>query len=93
MTALPTGYTAWVKTAISLPDALYHRAERVAQRLGRTRSALYAEALEAYLDASEEADEVTAALDELYADAGEAAAREPGAAAGRRLIDSGQWEW
>ncbi len=82
-----------MKTAISLPDALYHRAERVAQRLGRTRSALYAEALEAYLDASEEADEVTAALDELYADAAAVAAREPGAAAGRRLVDSGQWEW
>lgn len=90
---LPTGYTWSVKTAISLPDALYHRAERVAQRLGRTRSALYAEALEAYLDATEEADEVTAALDELYADAAAATSRVPGAAAGRRLVDSGQWEW
>ena len=93
MTSVPTGYTERVKTAISLPDALYHRAERVAQRLGRTRSALYAEALEAYLDASEDADEVTAALDELYADAVAAASRELGAAAGRRLIDGGQWDW
>ena len=82
-----------MKTAISLPDTLYHRAERVAQRLGRTRSALYAEALEAFLDASEEEDGVTAALDELYADAIAAAAREPGAAAGRRLMDNGQWDW
>ena len=81
-----------MKTAISLPDALYHRAERVAQRLGRTRSALYAEALEAYLDATEGADEVTALLDEVYADAAEKP-RQAGAAAGRRLIDSGQWEW
>lgn len=93
MTGLPTGYTHRVKTAISLPDALYHRAERVAQRLGRSRSALYAEALEAFLDAAEEADEVTAALDELYTDAGAAAGREPGAAAGWRLIDDGQWDW
>lgn len=91
MRKIPTGYTASVKTAISLPDALYHRAERVAQRLGCTRSALYAEALEAYLDSAEDADEVTAALDELYADA--AGSRAPGAAAGRRLIDSGQWDW
>jgi predicted transcriptional regulator len=82
-----------VKTAISVPDALYHRAERVAQQRGRSRSALYAEALEAYLDAAEETDEVTATLDEMYADAVAAAAREPGAAAGRRLIDSGQWDW
>lgn len=92
MTSVPTGYTHSVKTAISLPDALYHRAERVAQRLGRTRSALYAEALEAYLDATEGADEVTAMLDEVYADA-VATSRSAGAAAGRRLIDSGQWDW
>ena len=82
-----------MKTAISLPDALYHRAERAAQRLGRTRSALYAEALESYLDATDSADEVTAALDGLYADAEAGAARAPGVDAGRRLIDSGQWEW
>ena len=82
-----------MKTAISLPDALYHRAERVAQQLGRTRSALYAEALEAYLDAAEDADEVTAVLDDVYVDAGAAPLREPGAATGRRLIDSGQWDW
>ena len=91
MTALPPGHTDWVETAINVPDALYRRAERMAQRLGCSRSALYAEALEAYLDASEDADEVTAALDELYANA--AASPAPGAAAGRRLIDSGQWEW
>ena len=93
MTRVPTGYTRRMKTAISLPDALYHRAERAAQRLGRTRSALYADALEAYLDAAEGADELTAALDELYADAESATSRAPGAAAGRQLIDSGQWEW
>jgi predicted DNA-binding protein len=91
MRTVPTGDTEQVKTAISLPDALYHRAERVAQRLGRTRSALYAEALEAYLDAAEDADEVTAALDDIYEDAADS--REPAAAAGRRLIDSGQWDW
>lgn len=93
MTTSPTGHTDDVKTAISLPDALYHRAERAAQRLGRTRSALYAEALEAYLDAAESADDVTAALDELYVDAEPAAPRARGAAAGRRLVDSGQWDW
>lgn len=88
-----TGYTHPVKTAISLPDALYERAERAAQRLGRTRSALYAEALEAYLDATEDTDEVTAALDALFDDAQADTSRAPGAAVGRRLIDSGQWDW
>lgn len=50
-------------------------------------------ALEAYLNAAEDADEVTSVLDELYAEAAEGASRAPGAAAGRRLVDSGQWEW
>lgn len=89
----PTGYTPSVKTAISLPDDLYHRAERLAQRLGRSRSALYAEALSAYLDAAEDGDEVTSALDALYAHAAAADRRGTGAAAARRLIDTGQWEW
>lgn len=82
-----------MKTAISVPDALYHRAERAAQRLGCTRSSLYAEALEAYLDVTEAEDSVTILLDEVYADDAPAALPRPGAAAGRRLIDSGQWEW
>lgn len=82
-----------MKTAISLPDPLYVRAERAAQRLGRTRSALYAEALEACLDAVDAADEVTNALDALYADAEPVSVRAPGAAVGRRLIDSGEWDW
>ena len=93
MTTVPPGHTEQVKTAISLPDSLYHRAERVAQRLGQTRSALYAEALEVYLDGAEDAAEVTAALDDVYADAAAAAGRAPGAVAGRRLIDSGRWDW
>lgn len=82
-----------MKTAISLPDELYHRAERLAQRLGRSRSALYADALRAYLDALDDADEVTSALDALFAADDDVQSRAPGAAAGRQLVDSGQWEW
>lgn len=93
MIAFPTGYTHPVKTAVSLPDELFQRAERLAQRLGRSRSALYADALSAYLDAAEVGDEVKLALDALYADAAAVTGRAPGVAVGRRLIDSGQWEW
>jgi predicted transcriptional regulator len=82
-----------VKTAISVPDDLFDRAERLAQRLGRSRSALYAEAIAAYVDALDDEDEVTAALDALCADAGAAGTREAGVVAGRRLMDSGAWEW
>jgi len=38
-----------MKTAISLPDALYAEAERLARRLKKSRSQLYAEAVAAYL--------------------------------------------
>lgn len=87
------GYTAQVKTAVSLPDDVYARAERAARQLGRTRSALYAEALREYLDRHQlEQDRVTALLDDVYDDH-EAERTSATAAAGRRLIDSGAWEW
>ncbi len=81
-----------MKTAVSLPDDVYARAERAARRLGRTRSALYAEALREYLDRHEQEQlSVTAFLDEVYLDDAQEAAA--GAAAARRLVDSGAWEW
>jgi len=44
------GYTSFMKTAISLPDELFERAEELASRLGISRSQLYADALRAYLE-------------------------------------------
>jgi len=55
-----------MKTAISLPDALFVAAERVAKRKGVTRSELYARALAALVE-QEDDDEVTAALNQVYA--------------------------
>ena len=55
-----------MKTAISLPDELYRAAERVAKRLGLSRSDLYRRALGAFLKQHNE-QLVTAALDEVYA--------------------------
>jgi metal-responsive CopG/Arc/MetJ family transcriptional regulator len=58
-----------MKTAISLPDALYAEAEKLARRLKKSRSQLYADAVAAYLrrhdvDALTEAfDRVCAAVD------------------------------
>jgi metal-responsive CopG/Arc/MetJ family transcriptional regulator len=40
-----------VKTAVSLPDPLFQTAERMARRLGLSRSRLYAQALEAFVEA------------------------------------------
>ena len=38
-----------MKTAISLPDALFEDAERVAERLGLSRSELYARAIASFV--------------------------------------------
>ncbi len=38
-----------MKTAISLPDAVFEAAEALAEQLGMSRSELYATALQAYL--------------------------------------------
>lgn len=43
------GYTYSMKTAISIPDAVFAEAERLARRLKKSRSQLYSEAVAAYL--------------------------------------------
>jgi predicted transcriptional regulator len=77
-----------MKVAVSLPDELFEEADDAAARLGLNRSALYARALADFL-ARQGTDPVTARLDEL------AAVQDSvdGAAAARRLIDAGRWEW
>jgi len=70
-----------MKTAISVPDAIYTEAERLARRLKKSRSQLYAEAMAAYLrrhdpEALTEAfDRVCAAVDPCLDPFVEAAAR------------------
>lgn len=55
-----------MKTAISLPDDLYRKADETAKRVGMSRSRLYATAVAEFL-AKYEVDDVTAKLDEVYA--------------------------
>ena len=55
-----------MKTAISLPDALFEAGERLAARLGLSRSRLYATALTEFLQRHRR-DGVTEALDAVYA--------------------------
>lgn len=42
-------YAFSMKTAISIPDSVYTDAERLAQRLGKSRSRLYSEAVAEYV--------------------------------------------
>lgn len=59
------GYTPGMKTAISVPDAVFRRAEKLARRLKKSRSQLYSEALADYVSRHDPA-AITAALDDLY---------------------------
>lgn len=57
-----------MKTAVSLPDDLFAAADRLARRLGLSRSQLYQKALAELLSRHDDA-EVTARLDAVHADA------------------------
>ena len=54
-----------MKTAISLPDELFDEADAVAERIGMSRSQLYATALAEYL-AKFRSDSVTARLNDVH---------------------------
>ena len=59
------GYTAPMKTAISIPDAVFEDAERLAKRRGWSRSELYANAVAEYVK-SERFVGVRERLDSVY---------------------------
>ena len=61
------GYTQVVKTAISIPDEVFQAAEELAERLGMSRSELYATAVAEYVAALRSRG-VTARLNEVYAE-------------------------
>jgi metal-responsive CopG/Arc/MetJ family transcriptional regulator len=57
-----------MKTAISIPDKMFEAAERMARRLGISRSQLFQRAVARFLDEQRKLG-VTEALDEIYGDA------------------------
>ncbi len=54
-----------MKTAISIPDDIFQKAEETARTLRMSRSELYAKAVEAFIK-QHQADAVTATLNTLY---------------------------
>lgn len=54
-----------MKTAVSLPDPLFRAADTLAERLGMTRSRLYATAIEDFI-ARHQAKTVSERLNEVY---------------------------
>jgi metal-responsive CopG/Arc/MetJ family transcriptional regulator len=57
-----------MKTAISLPDELFHKAEAAAKARGVSRSELYAAALASFI-AQYDSEEITGRLNQVYGDA------------------------
>lgn len=54
-----------MKTAVSIPDPIFDAGEQVAERLGLSRSELYAKALAAFIRKHRD-DRVTQALNRVY---------------------------
>jgi metal-responsive CopG/Arc/MetJ family transcriptional regulator len=78
-----------MKTAVSVPDEVFERAERLARREGRSRSEVYSAALREYVS-RHEPDEIVAALDLVIADVGEVIDAFV-VAASRRTLETTDW--
>ena len=64
-TGYNSGYTINMKTAVSVPDDLFRRAETAARRLRVSRSQLYATAISEFLN-RQQRNAVTERLNEVY---------------------------
>jgi predicted transcriptional regulator len=79
-----------MKTAVSLPDDVFHTAERFAKRARKTRSRLYAEALAEYL-ARHAPDEVTEGMNRVADELGDRALDPFVSAAATRALGAVDW--
>lgn len=78
-----------MKTAISLPDELFEAADSLAERLGVSRSELYARAMAEYLAKHRHGD-LTERLNQVFAD--EPSGVHPSLRrAQARSVESGEW--
>jgi predicted DNA-binding protein len=85
-------YTSSMKTAISVPDETYDRADRVAKAHGMNRSQFYSRAADRYADELESAD-LTAAIDAVVDVANADESTQFAVAAGRRALEGADEEW
>ena len=84
------GYTKSMKTAISLPDPLFHAADRLAKRAHKSRSQLYADALREYLT-RHAPDEVTEAMNQVIDAIGPVQPDPFQALAAKRALEHTEW--
>jgi predicted transcriptional regulator len=77
-----------MKTAVSIPDDLFRRADELASRMGKSRSEVYRDALADYVARRDPA-AVTRALDEIADELSDEDRAFTAAAARRTLAQSG----
>jgi hypothetical protein len=83
------GYTPGMKTAVSIPDDIFKKAERLARRMKKSRSELFSNALSDYV-ARHAPDHVTEAMNQVCDEVG---GETDGftAAASRRILERVEW--
>lgn len=78
-----------MKTAVSIPDAIFRAADKLAKRKRWSRSELYARAIDAFVRAEDDA-AVTAQLNKVYTN--ESSRLDPGLAAlSLRVLGDEEW--
>jgi metal-responsive CopG/Arc/MetJ family transcriptional regulator len=78
-----------MKTAVSIPDEVFEKVERLARRAGRSRSEVFSAALAEYV-ARHTPDEVTDAMDRVIAAVGSHQDAFV-TAAGRHVLENTEW--
>jgi metal-responsive CopG/Arc/MetJ family transcriptional regulator len=78
-----------MKTVVSIPDELFHKADKLARRLGKSRSQVYQEALAEYL-LRRDPGAVTQAMDKALENL-ESAPDEWLTEVGRRALERSEW--
>jgi predicted transcriptional regulator len=80
-----------MKTAVSVPDDVFERAERLARAAGRSRSDVYSAALREYV-ARHAPDDVTEAIDRVMSELGQDAAPDAFVrSSARRVLEHSEW--
>lgn len=85
----PPSHTPGMKTAVSIPDDIFKKAERLARRMKKSRSELFSKALADYV-ARHEPDHVTEAMNQVCAEVGVETDAFTSAAA-RRILERVEW--
>jgi metal-responsive CopG/Arc/MetJ family transcriptional regulator len=78
-----------MKTAVSIPNDVFQRAERLARRTKKSRSQLFSDAVQEYV-ARHAPDDVTEAMDRVCSELGTPSDKFVSSAA-RRILERSEW--